>query len=169
MTTPSAIKSLFKYKAWANKELFAALQAIDAVRYANEFQNALRILNHIHVVDRIFKAHLLRLPHAFKATNTQDTPSLAALAAAVAEVDAWFVEYGGTLDSAALAEVIKFTFTDGDLGAMSREEILVHVTTHGGYHRGAVGQLLRSMGAVPPRDLYTRFLHDAEPKRRASP
>lgn len=27
--------------------------------------------------------------------------------------------------------------TDGDAGGMSREEMLFHVVTHGGYHRAA--------------------------------
>ncbi|MEN3812093.1 hypothetical protein ABD440_16980 [Chromobacterium piscinae] len=38
--------------------------------------------------------------------------------------------------------------------------------THGGYHRGAVGRILAECGLQPPRDLYTRFLHDTQPARR---
>ena len=49
---------------------------------------------------------------------------------------------------------------------MSREGILLHVLTHGGYHRGNVGQVLKSIAVDPPRDLYTRFLRTAEPGRR---
>jgi uncharacterized damage-inducible protein DinB len=51
---------------------------------------------------------------------------------------------------------------------MSREEILLHVITHGGYHRGNVGQVLKSISMAPPRDLYTKFLHRSEPQRRAA-
>jgi uncharacterized damage-inducible protein DinB len=49
---------------------------------------------------------------------------------------------------------------------MTREEILLHVITHGGYHRGNVGQMLKSISIAPPRDLYTKFLHVSEPERR---
>lgn len=49
---------------------------------------------------------------------------------------------------------------------MSVEEILLHVNLHGAYHRGNVGQVLKSVDVVPPRDLYTRFLHLTEPQRR---
>ena len=42
----------------------------------------------------------------------------------------------------------------------------VHVLTHGGYHRGNVGQVLKSISVAPPRDLYTKFLHQSEPARR---
>ncbi|WP_423234932.1 DinB family protein [Amphibiibacter pelophylacis] len=59
-----------------------------------------------------------------------------------------------------------FTFTDGERGSMTREEMLLHIITHGSYHRGNVGQMLKSIGMNPPRDLYTRFLHAVEPQRR---
>ena len=74
----------------------------------------------------------------------------------------------GTMDLTPeqLAQTVAFTFTDGDRGAMTREEILLHVITHGGYHRGNVGQLLKAIGMAPPRELYTRFLHLREPQRR---
>jgi len=49
---------------------------------------------------------------------------------------------------------------------MSREEVLLHVIVHGGYHRGNVGQVLKSISVAPPRDLYTKFLHQNEPDRR---
>ena len=49
---------------------------------------------------------------------------------------------------------------------MSREEMLVHVITHGGYHRGNVGQVLKLLAVAPPRELYTRFLYVNEPARR---
>ena len=70
------------------------------------------------------------------------------------------------LAAPALSEFLDFTFTDGDGGRMSREEILLHVLTHGGYHRGNVGQVLKSISIAPPRDLYTKFLHQSEPSRR---
>ena len=44
--------------------------------------------------------------------------------------------------------------------------MLVHVITHGGYHRGNVGQVLKSLSVAPPRDLYTRFLHVNDVARR---
>jgi uncharacterized damage-inducible protein DinB len=87
----------------------------------------------------------------------------------VTTVDAWYVRYATALDEPALAEAVSFVFTDGDAGRMTRQQILMHVLTHGGYHRGAVGQVLRSIGMAPPRELYTRFLHGAEPQRRSAP
>ena len=51
---------------------------------------------------------------------------------------------------------------------MTREEMLLHVITHGAYHRGNVGQVLKSISVAPPRDLYTKFLHQSDPSRRAA-
>ena len=158
--------SLFEYKAWANKELFSALGTIDAVAHPVETHGAIRILNHVYVVDRIFVGHLVGVPHDYEATNTKETPALSELAAKVREVDAWYVSYVGRLSGHSMNERVRFTFTDGDAGEMSREEILMHVITHGGYHRGAAGQVMKAAASAPPRDLYTRFLHASQPDRR---
>ncbi|WP_374536472.1 DinB family protein [Chitinimonas taiwanensis] len=161
----TTLTSLFAYKAWANTELFALLATLDEAQAA-ELHSCLRTLNHIHVVDRLFQAHLGGPACPYSATNTPDTPTLAALREAVAACDAWYQDHIVSLSNADLAESIAFTFTDGDRGRMSREEILLHVITHGGYHRGNVGQILKSLGMAPPRDLYTKFLHQSEPARR---
>ena len=135
--------------------------------HAEPLHTCIRTLNHIYVVDRIFRSHLSGERRPFDATNTKDTPSLSQLHQAVAASDAWYVDYLASLSEPALAEVVAFTFTDGDAGQMSREEMLLHVITHGGYHRGNVGQVLKSISVSPPRDLYTKFLHVSEPARRS--
>ena len=164
----STLVTLFGHKAWANQELFATLASLKSETPAESLHTCIRTLNHIHVVDRIFRAHLAGEPRPFDATNTPATPTLAQLHADVQATDAWYCEYVARLTPAALAELLDFSFTDGDRGRMSREEILLHVITHGGYHRGNVGQVLKSIAVAPPRDLYTRFLHQSEPARRAA-
>ena len=161
------LKSLFAYKAWANRELFALLASLPA-EHSEPLQTCTRTLNHIYVVDRIFRSHLAAESRPFDATNTKETPSLAQLRADVEATDAWYVNYVAALTTSACAEMLDFTFTDGDRGCMSREEILLHVVTHGGYHRGNVGQVLKSISVAPPRDLYTKFLHQSEPERRSA-
>lgn len=166
MSTSSLLLSLFQYKAWANTELFAELRKVDGEAHPAERHSAIRVLNHIHVVDRIFVAHLSGTPHTYTATNTPETPTLDELQAAVSTTDQWYIDHVRALTPEQLREPVSFTFTDGARGCMSREEILLHVITHGGYHRGAVGQTMRQASVAPPRDLYTRYLHIAEPERR---
>lgn len=163
--SPTTLQTLFGHKAWANRELFALLATLPP-QHGEALHSCLRTLNHIYVVDRIFRAHLGGEPRPFDATNTLATPSLAQLQADVAATDAWYQQHVAGASGASLAQVINFTFTDGDSGRMSREEILLHVITHGGYHRGNVGQMLKSISVAPPRDLYTKFLHQSEPARR---
>ena len=166
MSHATLLLSLFQYKAWANAELFAELRKVDAEAHPAERHSAIRVLNHIHVVDRIFAAHLSGTPHAYTATNTPDTPTLDELQAAVAETDQWYIDHVRHLSADKLREPVSFTFTDGGRGCMTREEILAHVVTHGGYHRGAVGNTMRQASVAPPRDIFTRFLHATEPERR---
>lgn len=163
----STLESLFAYKSWADNELFERLATLPAER-AEALEGCIRTLNHIHVVDRIFRAHLGGEARPFDATNTRDLPALAQLREDVAATDAWYRDYVATLAEASLPEVLAFTFTDGDAGRMSREEMLLHVVMHGGYHRGNVGQMLKAVAVNPPRDLYTKFLHQSEPQRRAA-
>ena len=160
------IQSLFAQKSWANNELFNALAAVNDAEHAEAVHTAIRTLNHSYVVDRIFQAHLLGEPHGYTATNTEATPELDDLQFSVAETDAWYESYVSRSSAQALGESLTFRFTDGDAGTMTREEMLLHVVTHGSYHRGNVGQVLKSISVAPPRDLYTKFLHVSEPARR---
>ena len=156
------LQSLFRHKAAINEEFLAVLDTVAA----GDRVDAIRLMNHIHVVDKIFAAHLRGEPHGFAATNTLETPTLEALRVAVRETDRWFIERAGALTPEQLAETVAFTFTDGQHGCMSREEMLAHVITHGSYHRGEVGRMLKHLSVAPPRDLFTAWLHRSEPQRR---
>jgi len=166
MSNASLLTSLLQYKAWANQELFAELRRLDPLTQHSELHAALRTLNHIHVVERIFVANLQGTRHDYSATNTPETPTLAELQQAVQETDRWYLDYAAGLSAAQLAERLHFNFVDGDTGCMSREEMLAHIVTHGGYHRGAVGRIMAQLQLAPPRDIYTRFLHEDQPQRR---
>jgi uncharacterized damage-inducible protein DinB len=41
---------------------------------------------------------------------------------------------------------------------MTRGEMLLHVATHGTYHRGNIGIVLQKNGIAPPPDRMTDFL-----------
>ncbi|MBB5018348.1 putative damage-inducible protein DinB [Chitinivorax tropicus] len=158
--------TLFRYKTWANVELFAEMRKLDPEAHQTERHTAIRLMNHIYVVDRIFEAHLTGRTHPYTATNTPETPTLEALQAEVAALDQWFEDYVQTRSAADLAESVAFTFTDGTTGCMTREEMLAHIVTHGGYHRGAVGRIMAQVAVPPPRDILTAYLHRTQPARR---
>lgn len=159
-------EALFKFKTKSNRETLEALakSGIDAGN--NDGLTAFRTMNHINVVDRIFRAHLTGALHEFDAANTADTPGLVELQTRTAETDQWFLSYASLMTEQQLKEQVSFTFTDGKRGRMSREEILLHILAHGAYHRGAVGLILLRQGVTPPAETFTRYLHEADPSRR---
>ena len=172
MSAGDLLFRMFRYQVWANEEMVRAMQGLDTEGYAEARHTALRLMNHCLVVNKIFAAHLAGQPHGFAADNTPETPTLQALSAELATVDQWYLDYVRKVTPAMLAESIPFTFTDGDLGYMTREEMLMHVVTHGGYHRGEVGRVMRQVSASAgpdfqlPWDTYAVHLHRTEPARR---
>nr|WP_316644450.1 DinB family protein [uncultured Roseateles sp.] len=163
----SVLVSLFEYKSWANVELFAALDRFDAQQHPEEFRAMLHLLDHVNVVDRIFQGHLMGVTgQRFEATHSEAVPSLQALRDVVTATDGWYVQYASGISAERLKQRLHFSFVDGDGGAMSCEEMLLHVITHGGYHRGSVGQMLEDLGLDSPPDSLTKFLHRHEPERR---
>jgi len=169
MSTAALLQSLFDHKAWADDELLTRLRSLDASTHEQERHTAIRIANHVHVVDCLFQAQLQRAALPFAGTNTPDTPALEALHEAMRATDGWYQQQLRVLDDEALGERINFHFVDGDAGCMTRAEMLLHVATHGSYHRGAVGRILAQCGVTPPRDLLSGFLHRSQPERRQHP
>ena len=151
---------LFQYKAWANAELLTALAKLD--REAIVVKLAIKALSHSNVVDRIFAAHLRRKDHAYTSANLSELPTLDDLSADIRTTDREYIDYVSTLDCDQLAEQIDFTFTDGAPGRMSREEMLMHVITHGVGHRGQVSAVMLLNALTPANDGFTTYLHKAE-------
>jgi uncharacterized damage-inducible protein DinB len=168
MSSTTLFRTLFEYKAWANQEVLATIRAFDEIQHAQDRHIAIRLLNHTYVVDRIFAAHLQRIPHDYTAVNTTETPTLDELSTAISASDQWYIDYASGLSTDALSEKLDFTFTDGKPGRMSREEMLAHVVTHGGYHQGQIGWITKLISIKPVPDPLTGYLHrfDAANRRR---
>jgi uncharacterized damage-inducible protein DinB len=164
----NTLQRLFRYKAWANDELLSALAKLGAEAPITKL--AIKALSHTHVVDQIFAAHLRGKGHAYASANSSELPTLEDLSADIRASDREYVDYVSALERGQLAERIDFTFTDGAAGCMSREEILMHVITHGIGHRGQVSAVMLLNSVTPASDGFTTYLHKAEAstRRRAS-
>jgi len=162
------IERLFRYKAWADDELLSDLAELDGKSPITGL--AIRALSHTYVVDRIFAAHLRRKSHAYTSANPSQMPSLAELSADIRKSDREYIDYVSALDRAQLLERIDFTFTDGAPGSMTRDEMLMHVITHGVGHRGQVSAVMLLNSVTPAKDGFTTYLHEAEAsiRRRAA-
>jgi len=160
------LQTLYGYQAWANHDLLDKLALLDGATQAAERDTALRLVSHYHVVARIFAAHLTGANHGYTSDNTAETPSLDELRASVAATDRWYQDYVRTASPETLSEAVAFSFTDGDRGCMTRQEMLLQVALHSAVHRGEVCRILWQLSITPPWDTLAVYLHQSEPARR---
>jgi uncharacterized damage-inducible protein DinB len=159
--TANSYATLIRFKQWADLGLHGAIaESFDRLDAMDQMIVPL-VLDHFHVVDRIFQHHLQGLPHGFHGPRSEVTPSLAQLAEDTRRVDAWYVDYVDSLAASAFDEPLNFVFTSGKPARMTRGEIILHVCLHGTYHRGNVGILLQKCGAPSYPDGVTDYLASA--------
>ena len=152
---------LIEIKRWADRGLYDAVSRnLDQLPPEDVFI-MLRILDHIHVVDRIFQHHLQGLPHTFQAARSEKLPDFETLANRTREVDDWYASYVRDLAESDFEHPVDFVFTSGKSARMRRGEIILHVCLHGTYHRGNAGAVLQLKGLIPSRDSITDFLEEA--------
>ncbi|KQR68760.1 damage-inducible protein DinB [Rhizobium sp. Leaf384] len=166
MSAKTLLMALAHYKYRSDDEILRALASCEDDVPTDTMTAARRVLHHAHLVDTIFAAHLQRRTHDFRGSWQLVPPSLDELSQSMRDIDTWYIAYITGVTDADLDERIDFTFTDGQKGRMSREEMLAHVITHGGYHRGEVGRLVPDIEATAMRDVFAGYLHAAEPERR---
>lgn len=164
MTALATVRMMTRYKAWADATTFKTVMALPEAELLRprptRFGNILHTLNHVYVIDDIFRAHLEGRRHGYAARNTEGPPAAVALRRRVEEVGGWYVHYAVRLTEAALDEVVEFEFVDGRVGAMTRGNIILHVVNHGSYHRGFVGDMLYQIPAAFPANDLTVFLQE---------
>ncbi len=56
------------------------------------------------------------------------------------------------------SEAVAYRNSQGTPFETSREDILTHVTNHGGYHRGQIATILRNVDAVPAVTDYIAYV-----------
>ena len=160
----SSIQKLIQYKNWANdltfKSAFELPEAELTKPRKTNFGNILHTLNHVFVVDDIFRHHLLGQAHDYTSRNTETSPALAELWRRQQEMDTWYVDHIDGLSEEALSDVIQFTFVGGGAGAMTREEIFLHIVNHATYHRGFVSDMMYQIPARLQANDFPVFLRD---------
>lgn len=152
---------LIRYKQWADRGLFDVVAETFERLGRDDAAILVRILDHIHVVDRIFEHHLRGLPHGFQAPRSAEAPSIRTLLEDSKRLDDWYVDYVGSLSETDFDRRVDFVFTNGTPARMTRGEIVLHVCLHGTYHRGNAGVILQKNGIKPNDDRMTDFLERA--------
>jgi uncharacterized damage-inducible protein DinB len=164
MSKTRHVKTLTRYKAWANELIFSMVGALptdETTRQrATRFGNMVHTLNHVYVIDRVFQAHLHGIKHGYTARNTETHPPLPELLSAVRILDKWYVDYADALTAEDLAKTVAFEFIGGGNGSMTRDEMILHVVNHGTYHRGLVSAMMYQAGVTPEATDLPVFLRD---------
>lgn len=158
------IRMLLRYKSWADALAFESVAAIPAEETyklrATSFGSIIQTLNHVHIVDEIFRHHLQGLSHGFGARITPDPPPFTELAEASQATTDWFIGTYDKWSDADLGYTVAFEFIGGGQGSMTRAEIALHVVNHSTYHRGFVGDMLKQIPYDWPANDLTVFLRD---------
>ena len=158
------VQMLTRYKAWANARAFNTVLQLPLDELLKErqthFKTILHTLNHVYVIDDIFKAHLTGQNHSYSGRNTKEALPVDKLWQATNQMDIWYIELSDKLSADELGETIEFEFVDGGKGAMTREQILLHIVNHGTYHRGFVSDMLHQVPAKFDANDLPVFLRD---------
>lgn len=157
---------LMVHKKWMDMGLYDVLQSPAYAGTPDAIHQALYWLNHIYIVDQIFRSHMLGQPHSFTSTESRSFPPLAELRREAEALDDWLIQYAQELDETAAGETIEFVFTDGDRGCMSRLQMLMHLASHGLYHISVTTQELTLRGLPTPPLLLTTFLNQEAKEKR---
>jgi uncharacterized damage-inducible protein DinB len=164
MSSHRNVRTLARYNAWANQQIFDAVAVLPAGEAAKprrtRFKSIVHTLNHNLVIDQIFQAHLQAREHGFAARNTSSHPSLEELWAAQRDIDGWYIRWSDESTEESLEQPVRFTFVGGGEGIMTREQMLMHVVNHSSYHRGFVAEMFNQVPARPPTMDLPVFLRD---------
>jgi uncharacterized damage-inducible protein DinB len=158
------IRMLSRYAAWANDRLYEALADLPGRELTKPhpivFGSIQRTLNHVYVMDLVWRAHLEGTRHAFTTRNPDECPPFADLRAAQNDMDRWYIQYADGMHESSCAEIVNFSFIGGGNGSMSRGEIVLHVANHTTYHRGHIGSMIYEVPAEPPTTDLPVFLRE---------
>lgn len=135
------LRERFAYEDWANRQVLAALRAMDPVS-----ERSRRWLAHIVGTQETW---LSRLQQDGLNSETWPDMDLDTVEAALEGVrGAWGMYFDG-LTGADLDRAVAYTNTKGDPWSSRVCDILDHVLLHGAYHRGQIAADIRAEGGEP--------------------
>jgi len=145
--------TMYNYHAWANQTLFNHLKALPRELYHQEvqsvFSSVAKAMAHIYIVDlgwmEILEGRSMSDALVFARSFLQDTE-----AKSIEELESLYGELAqrgkallGRLDP---EQVIVLDNPYAGVRDTSFAEMVMQIATHGAYHRGHVGAILRQLG-----------------------
>ena len=141
------------YTVWANEEYFKQIRDLPADEVTKQreslMNNILISVNHLLVIDKVWLGHMKGEKHSFEKLQTVLHEDLDDLLAAKKEMDRKIRSYVSGLSEDDLEEVIEYELIGGNQGSLPRYLIITHLTIHGAFHRGFIGDMFGQIPVVP--------------------
>lgn len=163
------IQEMYNYHAWANGVIINRLKELPTEVYFQECQSGFstisKVIAHIYTVDLIWYDILTgkSMKDAFSFAN-QEREYLEAIG--IDEMETNFAELTEKYTSLLCEEdpdrVIVVDNPYAGLLETSVAESVLHVVTHGSYHRGNIATMLRQLGHTSVMQDYGLYLYDKQ-------
>lgn len=141
-------RQLYFQEVWALDQQIEAVAGLAKYALGSDLRRAVDKLAHLVQARNIWLSRLSDAPRPEEIFP--DDWSLDDLREASRTSQERWGAYLDALDDAELARVVSYAASSGTGYANAVEDILLHVWSHGYYHRGQVGMLINSMGGTPP-------------------
>lgn len=168
MPQNSLVHRMTAYMAWGNDVVLnnaAQLPDVELMEPRDTlFGSIAGTFDHILLIEEIFQAHLEGRSHPHRSRKRAEELPFDEVATRLREMDQYFVDHSVKWTDGDLAEVIQFKYVGGGDGAMTREDILLHLSNHATYHRGFISTLMYPYKLNGAANDLTVFLRDAWPK-----
>ena len=139
----------FDYECDAHARVFASLETVPPDRHDSaEYQKAVSLIAHIVLARQRWLGRLGQMALVPGSLFPTDM-SAAEVAALWTKVAAEWSTFLGSLDDAALAQVVEYQSLEAGGFQNRLEEILTHVFGHSFYHRGQIATLVKAAGGEP--------------------
>jgi len=139
---------LFSYDAWANREVFRAMDQ------AKSFSaKSLKLLAHVTAAERLWWDRLEGKPQSVPVWPDW---TLRESESRLTEMERLWKEYLKARKEDDFAKAVSYVNSKGESYSSTPYDILVHVITHSAYHRGQIAADMRAGGLTPA---YTDYIH----------
>lgn len=139
---------LFHYNKWANTLL---LDSLASQKVSDD--KILTLMGHILSAEFVWLSRILGGPvPPFPLWGTYVLPDLHSMAAESSEV--WILELDSQDD---FVREIHYTNTRGISYTSRKDQIMIHVVSHGTYHRGQIARMMREGGFEPVNTDYITY------------
>ncbi len=145
-----------RFNAWVNRRLYETVAQLSDAAYREDrgayFGSIHHTLNHILVVDRLWRARIEGVEHGIAALDQILHDDFESLRAAREAEDARLTALVESLDDARLAAPVAYRPMVGgkDMQTVRTDHILLTLFNHQTHHRGQAHCMLTQAGLAPP-------------------